>query len=99
MADVNDLLVLTISISLQAIQKEPTGEVERTEYLQMSLGVGEEDAEDTVCLLSDIAVAVEDGRLYGWMEQHNLQSMLDGGDLRKMTSEEIFRHIQTPVES
>lgn len=92
MTNVNDLLVLKISISFNAIDED--GQPVR-EYLEYTLGVGLEDAEDTCSFLQQISDAVGDERLYGWMMQEKMNASIEVGDVRPESLNEIAARVSS----
>lgn len=83
--NINDLVLLTVSISLNA--RDEDGNHVR-EYVEMCLGAGFEDAEDTASELRELSEAVDNDNLYGWMMQRRMNTSLELGELRAETLEE-----------
>ena len=99
MPDINNLMTLTVIIEVNGMEKGGDTERPHHESYQETFGVGDEDACDTVIMIRDIADAVEQGRIYGWMTQEAVNAQVSSGDLRALTGAETLDAIRAEHET
>ncbi len=93
MPHIQDLMTISLSIDLNGIIKDGENELQHHEGHEETFSCGLEDAESTADLIREIADAIEEGRLYGWMMQDQADSMVKAGDLREETQSELFDRV------
>ena len=87
---VDDLLAINITIALHAMETD--GDRPIAERIDLNL-----NAESAYAILPDILTAIDQRRLYGWMQQERRQMALKAGDIRPETKEEeAARRLQAP---
>lgn len=91
MTTINDLLTVTITIQYNGINTDNGQDMPEGEYYEETFGVGEDDLlDDPIVALTEIASAIEEGNLYGWMQQAMINNRIAAGDLRAETTTEMF---------
>ncbi|NTG20031.1 hypothetical protein G6L00_06185 [Agrobacterium rhizogenes] len=93
MSDVNDFLTLTISVDFRGVEKSGEDEKPVHDFYEETFSITDEDAELTSTKLEEIAEAVMEGRLYGWLQQEKIDGEIQSGDLRPETAEEMLARV------
>jgi hypothetical protein len=96
------LMTLSITVEFAGFERDGDTEARICESINECFAVSDSAVELTE-MLREIADAVEQGKLYGWMRQNMADSAVNAGDIRPETrAEELERwraeHEETPTD-